>query len=156
MNWEAISAVGESIGGIAVIASLIYLGLQTRSNAKATEGLVRRQIADSSQLAYLTAVESPEFSSLVTRALMSNSELESDERSQMIRFINAIFLNFEVAYHQYESGLYDEWETVLTRRVQTMFKRSKFVREWWEESKSEQFSKSFSAAVDELVSEVAT
>ena len=74
----------------------------------------------------------------------------------MIRFINAIFLNFEVAYHQYESGLYDEWETVLTRRVQTMFKRSKFVREWWEESKSEQFSKSFSAAVDELVSEVAT
>jgi hypothetical protein len=156
MNWDAIGAIGETIGSVAVIASLIYLGVQTRTSAKATEGLVRRQIADSSQLAYLTAVDSPEFSSLVLRALTSNADLESAERSQMIRFISSIFLNFEVAYHQYESGLYDEWETVLRRRVRAMFKNSKFAREWWEENKSDQFSESFSTAVDELLSPGAT
>ena len=151
MNWDAISAIGETVGGVAVVASLIYLGVQTRTSAKATEGLVRSQIADSSQLAYLTAVDSPEFSSLVVRALMSDADLEPAERSQMIRFISSIFLNFEVAYHQYESGLYDEWETVLTRRVRNMLKSSKFVREWWEDNKSEQFSESFCNAVDDLV-----
>jgi len=156
MNWDAIGAIGETIGSVAVIASLIYLGVQIRTNAKATEGLVRRQIADSSQLAYLTAVDSPEFSSLVVRALMSDADLESAEESQMIRFISAIFLNFEVAYHQYESGLYDEWETVLTRRVRMMFNNSKFVREWWKDNKSDQFSESFCAAVDDVVARGAT
>jgi len=32
MNWEAIAAIGESIGGLAVIASLIYLAMQIRQS----------------------------------------------------------------------------------------------------------------------------
>lgn len=35
MNWDAIGAIGEMIGAAAVVASLLYLALQTRANAKA-------------------------------------------------------------------------------------------------------------------------
>ena len=149
--WEAIGAIGETVGSIAVIASIICRGLQTRANAKATEGLVRRQIADSSQLAYLTGVDSPEFSSLVVRTFMGDGDLNAAENAQMIRFLSAIFLNFEVAYHQHESGLYAEWETVPARRVCLMFRNGEFARQWWEKSKSDQFSGSFAAAVDTLI-----
>ncbi len=34
MNWEAIGAVGEALGAIAVIVTLIYLAIQTRKTGK--------------------------------------------------------------------------------------------------------------------------
>lgn len=32
MNWEAIGAVGEALGSIAVLVTLIYLAIQIRQN----------------------------------------------------------------------------------------------------------------------------
>ena len=37
MNWEAIGAVGEILGAIAVIGSLIFVGVQIRGNTRATQ-----------------------------------------------------------------------------------------------------------------------
>ena len=34
MNWDAIGAVGEIFGAIAVFVSLIYLAVQTRNNTR--------------------------------------------------------------------------------------------------------------------------
>ncbi len=34
MNWDAIGAIGEIVGTAAVVASLLYLAVQTRSNAR--------------------------------------------------------------------------------------------------------------------------
>ena len=34
MNWEAIGAVGETVGGIGVIVTLIYLAIQVRQNTR--------------------------------------------------------------------------------------------------------------------------
>ena len=36
MNWEAISAVGEIVGAIAVVVTLIYLAIQVRRSTSAT------------------------------------------------------------------------------------------------------------------------
>lgn len=37
MNWEAISAVGEIVGAIAVVVTLIYLAVQIRRGTSATQ-----------------------------------------------------------------------------------------------------------------------
>ena len=37
MNWDAIGAMGELIGAVAVLATLIYLSIQTRLTRKATQ-----------------------------------------------------------------------------------------------------------------------
>jgi hypothetical protein len=34
VNWEAISAIGQIVGGLAVVVSLIYLAREIRSNAR--------------------------------------------------------------------------------------------------------------------------
>jgi hypothetical protein len=36
MNWEAVSAIGQIVGAVGVIISVIYLALQVRSNARQT------------------------------------------------------------------------------------------------------------------------
>ena len=34
MNWDALGALAEAVGALAVIITLIYLALQTRDNVK--------------------------------------------------------------------------------------------------------------------------
>ena len=34
MNWDALGAIGDLIGGIAVIGSLVFVGLQVRQSNK--------------------------------------------------------------------------------------------------------------------------
>ena len=46
MNWEAIGAIGEIIGAIAVFLSLIYLALQIRSNTNVEKAAALREVLD--------------------------------------------------------------------------------------------------------------
>ena len=38
MNWDALGAIGELIGAVAVIATLVYVAAQVRENTKSLEG----------------------------------------------------------------------------------------------------------------------
>lgn len=42
MNWEAIGAIAETLGAIAVIATLFYLAVQIRQNNRNVEENIRR------------------------------------------------------------------------------------------------------------------
>lgn len=44
MNWDAIGALGEVIGALAVVASLIYLSFQIRQAAKTAEDAAFRDV----------------------------------------------------------------------------------------------------------------
>ena len=56
MDWEAIGAVGEVLGALAVLASLIYLARQIRQNTQMMKSTVRQQInAVSQQTGYKLA-----------------------------------------------------------------------------------------------------
>jgi len=44
VNWEAMSAMGEVAGAIAVVVTLIYLARQTKANTKAVAGSSTREI----------------------------------------------------------------------------------------------------------------
>jgi hypothetical protein len=37
MSWDAIGAIGDFIGGVAVVVSLVYLATQVRHSARITE-----------------------------------------------------------------------------------------------------------------------
>jgi hypothetical protein len=37
MNWEAIGAVGETVGALAVLVTLVYLAMQIRQNTKSVQ-----------------------------------------------------------------------------------------------------------------------
>ena len=45
MNWEAIGAIGETVGAIAVVITLLYLASQTKQNTKATHAQATASVA---------------------------------------------------------------------------------------------------------------
>ena len=46
MNWEAIGAIGEIIGAIAVLLTIIYLADQIKQNTKAVKAATQQAISD--------------------------------------------------------------------------------------------------------------
>jgi hypothetical protein len=103
MNWEAIGAIGEIIGAIAVIVSLAYLGIQFRNQniesriASIHEVLVgfRREIA---------AFRDPEMAALLAKGSVHFEELSDTEKIQFVAMIQGPLRFWEEAYHQHKAG----------------------------------------------------
>ena len=49
MDWNAIGAIGEILGAVAVVATLGYLAVQTRHSVAATQANTRQAILESDQ-----------------------------------------------------------------------------------------------------------
>ena len=47
MNWEAIGAIGEITGALAVVVTLVYLSFQLRHNTYATRASTAQALEDS-------------------------------------------------------------------------------------------------------------
>jgi hypothetical protein len=55
MSWDAIGAVGELLGALGVIASLIYLAIQIRQNTESVRMASHHGVADQFQRTSLVA-----------------------------------------------------------------------------------------------------
>ncbi len=78
MNWQAIGALGELVGGVAVLATLVFLAIQIRRNTQA----IRMSAAEESNrsfASYAALFTQPGVSRLYRVGLASPDELDDDE-----------------------------------------------------------------------------
>ena len=114
MNWDAIGAIGEIIGAIAVVATLGYLATQIRQSRKATladvyQGRAHTRGAHTLQI----ALNAPNFHKILfkfEKDLESNSPADvvaglSDEEIFLLRmYYNDIMIRMDNIYFQYTQG----------------------------------------------------
>ena len=98
MNWEAISAIGQLVGAIAIVISLIYLANEVRSNARATREASMRWVSDSYTRWIQQISGHPDLRELYYRGI---HDLESLEGADLVGF-SALMVE---AFRHYE-GLY--------------------------------------------------
>ena len=91
MNWDAIGAVGETIGAIAVIATLIYLASQIRQLKQQNAQATLQHIADSMNQ-FMDMLASETNASLVVRGKESYNSLSEADKLRFFA-IHARFLN---------------------------------------------------------------
>ncbi len=136
LNWDAIGAIGEIAGAAAVVASLIYLAVQTRTNAKA---LRANAIWDSETIFgnvnYLHAAN-PEWAGLLGRAFLPSavmSDFSPTEQSQLQFTVRGALQYFQAQWSLWEEGLIPEemWER--RRKYIRGFIELPVIREIWEE-----------------------
>ena len=60
MNWEAVGAVGEILGAIAVLVTLIYLATQIKQHTLATRALTNSAYAEAGREFNMAIANSPE------------------------------------------------------------------------------------------------
>ncbi len=108
MNWEAMGAIGETVGAVGVIATLGYLAFQVRQNSNVTRSATRQTISSVQADLGLRIAESAD----LRAALASLGEIEilTTEMDAAIRdstFFRAALRAYENQYYQYEDGTFD-------------------------------------------------
>jgi hypothetical protein len=105
VNWEAISAIGQLVGALAVVISLIYLAREVRSNARAT-----RIAAGRSTLGFLNRftqqiTEHADLAELRDRGFKDFESLEGADRARFGSYMHAMFRTVEDVYYQHLQGI---------------------------------------------------
>ena len=104
MNWEAIGAIGEIVGAIAVFGTLLYLAMQIKQvkSELHISSLRDTNLMGNEILASLS--ESPELAKVVSKANENSETLEPWE----LVMLDSLFLrglnNWELTLEQLETG----------------------------------------------------
>jgi hypothetical protein len=107
MNWDAIAAVAEMIGAVAVFITLIYLAIQTRDNVK----VQRARAVWDAQVSFVEVndmlADGGTVSELVFRSLSDPENLSAQEKYIMHRFARGWFQRMEAQFALYQAGILD-------------------------------------------------
>jgi len=150
MNWEAIGAIGEVIGALAVVVSLIYLASQIRLN----NSLARN---DSLQTVLQSEMN---FASIIInnadiwdRVIAGESFSDREENRKATILYNLYLLDSANRYFQYTTGYLDNdaWEG--RRKTLHQLVRWPMFEIWRNSLGASGHSKAFLKVIDEIRAE---
>jgi hypothetical protein len=104
MSLSDLAAIGSLISGIAVLVSLIYLGVQTQQNSKHTKGLILQGRVARIVNQHI-AIASSDLAAAWIVGNGGNATLEEIGRRQFFLQCLAYDLSWEDTVTQYEAGL---------------------------------------------------
>ena len=108
MNWEAVGAIGEVVGGLGVIVTLIYLSLQVRASTVASR--VESKLAASQMYGDFIGklIENPEINDVFVRGRKDFGSLEPEDNHRFSNMALQSFSLFSAGYFQYSHGTLNE------------------------------------------------
>ena len=131
MNWDAISAVGEILGALAVLITLIYLARQIRLNteevrATRVEGTLRRHSDYNRMLA-----EDKDLTRIYWAAVEDVHALSEEEKRRWLHLCSVMLRDSEVAYYHYCHGHLPEAIHLSRERWIKRYLGTSGFRWWW-------------------------
>ena len=146
MNWEAIGAIGEIVGAIAVVATLGYLAVQVRQNNRFIRGSTISAITQQQQFELHWSSES------AMRKVIENPEdLTEDEIWKVSELFTASLLARQNEYFQYTQGLLLEGNWQASKKIINVTFGTKWSRNWYETYGRESIIDVFSTEVDGIL-----
>ena len=131
MDLMELGAIGELVSGAAVVASLLYVGLQVRKNTSALRANAAQGFADSINGAVLPAAGGGEPTKAWRLASEDPSSLNDDERVYAHFMCIAAFQSHDSALLQAKLGSLDEdTRDMIYRRIRAWFELD-YYRDWW-------------------------
>jgi hypothetical protein len=148
VDLQALGAIGEFVGGVAVIATLIYLAVQIRQNTKWLRSSVLAAVTDAYLAFNHLLGSSPAAARVFQVGLEDFERLSDDERRQFINLLRAFFGAAQALFLQHRRGAVDPtvWES--SRDSVLALVQIPHVRAWWE-SRRMVFFEEFRRAIDE-------
>lgn len=161
MKLERWALIAEILSAVAVVASLIFVGLQVRQGAEET-ALNTRAIQASAyqdliaQISSLNtlSIENPQFAELRARVITHDEAPQTvQELEQMRAFFLLAFRHGDSAFRQYENGLIDEPSLLSVLGPIRAYLRREVAWEIWERTTA--LNPQYRSYVNEMMSELA-
>ena len=106
VNWEAIGIFAEVIGAIAVVVSLLYVGMQIKQSAASTRAQAITQV-NSQYGSLMSQIALNGELATIYRIATEGGELDPDQATRYRAYLSAFFAFLEEHYLLFQSGIYD-------------------------------------------------
>ena len=155
MNWDAIIAVTEIIGVIAIIASLIYVAAQIKQNSAIARSNIVHGTTQSYSRFFELLASDVELADIFRRAI-AEENLNETEIIQFSSLLEVYFAQLEDVDHQYRSDMYfdeDDDEDIVDYMAPQCrpFLDSPVGRMWWSNSGQYSSTPSFAAKINRIL-----
>jgi hypothetical protein len=151
VTLEQIFYLSQSVASIAVVGTLIYLGLQVRSAERSQRAIMQQGRADRASLGALGLAD-PELARVFGKATAGQTSLTRDEFTQWMMMCRALFLSGEDSYLQHKAGQLDQAAFDSYVEGVRYYMRSPGMRAAWQVSRG-QFGSDFRNFVDAILRE---
>jgi hypothetical protein len=130
VNLDALGNIGDFVGGVGVVITLIYLALQIRQNTRQVEQNLQVSRAQALRDTLnpgewtLEAARDPELAAFYARAMAQPEALSSEEQVRFFFLMGTLLSGIEKNHLMYEQGLLTEerWEAQ-QRQLRFFFKQ---------------------------------
>jgi hypothetical protein len=107
MKLKKWASLAEIIGAVAVVVSLVYVGIQVNDSAGASRSAAANDANVALQQWYMQVAQGKETSSTVFRGLVSEQALQDEEEFQFLMMTHGFFLAVQNSYLLAEEGTID-------------------------------------------------
>lgn len=134
MTLSDLASIGEALGGLGVIITLLYVAYEVRTNTRAVKANSRSESQLSLALFNETLANNAELAALFDRLIRDGSFESFCEVDQfrLTMAIRAMIQRFEAQYFQYEAGIMDKRVWRERQRWLASFLDMPGISEWWE------------------------
>jgi len=153
IDWEVVGAIGELIGGLAVLLTLFYLAVQIRQNTEATRVQIRQAISDAQSSNINLRATDPHIAKLIIKS-RKNEQLDEEELLRLQFHLDATLRQFENIHAQYCAGFFPEpeWNSIEAGLENTMTVEPSATV--WEQQMRLTYNESFRKVVDGVVAKI--
>ena len=118
MNWEALAAVSELVGAVAVVVTLAYVAIQIRQNTSALRSTATQGAHDQASGLYDLLATDGTLAEIFARGLTAPDSLSVEETARFFSLSMGFMFRYQNWYLQTRSDLIDEdllenWARVL-------------------------------------------
>ena len=101
---EELGNIGDFIGGIGVVVTLVYLAVQIHQNSRTVKASAAQSVIQSLADAYSMTAASPELCYIIVVGAKDPSTLDDRQRAQLYMWLTSWFRLVEQAYLHYKMG----------------------------------------------------
>lgn len=134
VNLAAIAQISQTLGSIAVVASLVFVGFQIRQNTKATRAASHHAVSEALNRLNILWARNGDAARIWLSGMSDRRALEPDERWRFDSTVRAYLHVCETMYTQADLGAGDLGIVMAEENgIKTVFS-SEGVKEWWAEN----------------------
>lgn len=131
MLLENLGNIGEFLGAVGVIVSLVYLAAQIRQNTRTVRASSHHVVNDSFGSFLRLLVENERAADIFARGVGGLDGLEDDERDTFYTLCSMLFTHFDNAHLHYRSDLIEESQWQRWRIAIGWYVGFPGVHTWW-------------------------
>lgn len=113
MNWDAIGAIGEITGALAVVISLVYLATQIRAQNREARLAAMHEVSNNFR-EVTSKFATEDMSEIMVRANKNFDDLSDAEAVRLVILGGGLFRGWEEAFIQHREGRLDNsiWQAI--------------------------------------------